>query len=66
VHPYTYLVDVLQRVSEHPAEQVEQLTPRSSRVRVFGSCFAHDCVPSSSRYRFKIRWDGRLVATLPK
>lgn len=28
VDPYTYLVDVLQRVSEHPASKVEQLTPR--------------------------------------
>lgn len=28
VDPYTYLVDVLQRVGEHPAADVEQLTPR--------------------------------------
>ena len=28
VHPYTYLVDVLQRVARHPNEHVEQLTPR--------------------------------------
>ena len=28
VDPYTYLVDVLQRVGQHPADQVEQLTPR--------------------------------------
>lgn len=26
--PYTYLVDVLQRVSSHPASRVEELTPR--------------------------------------
>ena len=26
--PYTYLVDVLQRVGQHPASQVAQLTPR--------------------------------------
>ena len=26
--PYTYLVDVLQRVSLHPAKDVESLTPR--------------------------------------
>lgn len=26
--PYTYLVDVLQRVGEHPASRVEELTPR--------------------------------------
>ena len=28
VDPYTYLVDVLQRVSLHPARDVEELTPR--------------------------------------
>ena len=28
VNPYTYLVDVLQRVSLHPANAVEELTPR--------------------------------------
>jgi transposase len=28
IDPYTYLVDVLQRVSMHPAKDVEELTPR--------------------------------------
>ena len=28
VDPYVYLVDVLQRVSTHPARDVAQLTPR--------------------------------------
>jgi len=28
INPYTYLVDVLQRVGEHPASRVEELTPR--------------------------------------
>ncbi len=28
VHPYTYLVDVLQRISIHPDSAVEELTPR--------------------------------------
>jgi len=28
VHPYTYLVDVLQRIQTHPARDVHQLTPR--------------------------------------
>lgn len=28
IDPYTYLVDVLQRVSLHPAKKVEELTPR--------------------------------------
>ena len=33
VHPYTYLVDVLQRVSTHPARAVEELTPRRWKER---------------------------------
>ena len=28
VDPYTYLVDVLQRVDQHPANEVIELTPR--------------------------------------
>ena len=28
INPYTYLVDVLQRISDHPASQFELLTPR--------------------------------------
>ena len=28
VDPYTYLVDVLQRVGQHPAARVAELTPR--------------------------------------
>lgn len=28
INPYTYLVDVLQRISQHPASEVEHLTPR--------------------------------------
>lgn len=28
IRPYDYLVDVLQRVSQHPASRVEELTPR--------------------------------------
>ena len=28
VDPYTYLVDVLQRIGEHPAKRVIELTPR--------------------------------------
>lgn len=29
INPYTYLVDVLQRISLHPAKDVEDLTPRA-------------------------------------
>jgi hypothetical protein len=32
INPYTYLVDVLQRVSIHPASRVAQLTPRLWKV----------------------------------
>jgi transposase len=28
VDPYTYLVDVLQRVADHPKSEIEKLTPR--------------------------------------
>ena len=28
INPYTYLVDVLQRVALHPASHVQELTPR--------------------------------------
>jgi len=28
INPYDYLVDVLQRVSQHPASRVAELTPR--------------------------------------
>ena len=41
VDPYTYLVDVLQRISEHPASQVADLTPR-----VWKTKFAHDPMKS--------------------
>jgi hypothetical protein len=33
VDPYTYLVDVLQRVSEHPDSRVIELTPREWKTR---------------------------------
>lgn len=41
VDPYTYLVDVLQRVSLHPARDVEQLTPRRWKA-----LFAHNPLKS--------------------
>ena len=37
VDPYTYLVDVLQRVGEHPASRAVELTPR-----VWKTLFADD------------------------
>jgi len=33
IDPYTYLVDVLQRISEHPASRVTELTPRLWKQR---------------------------------
>jgi hypothetical protein len=32
IDPYLYLVDVLQRIGQHPAAQVEQLTPRLGKT----------------------------------
>ena len=37
VDPYAYLVDVLQRISVHPASRVAELTPREWKAR-----FSHD------------------------
>jgi hypothetical protein len=34
LNPYTYLVDVLQRISQHQASQVADLTPRLWKLRV--------------------------------
>ena len=42
VDPYTYLVDVLQRISALPAKRVRELTPR-----MWKSLFAHDPLPSA-------------------
>ncbi len=33
LNPYTYLVDVLQRISQHPASEVAGLTPRLWKLR---------------------------------
>ena len=41
VDPYTYLVDVLQRFSVHPASRAVELTPREWKAR-----FAHDPMKS--------------------
>jgi len=41
VDPYTYLVDVLQRISEHPASRVMELTPR-----VWKTKFSHNPMKS--------------------
>jgi hypothetical protein len=41
VDPYTYLVDVLQRISEHPASHVLDLMPRLWKTK-----FSHDPMKS--------------------
>ncbi len=41
IDPYTYLVDVLQRISIHPASRVIELTPREWKV-----CFAENPMKS--------------------
>lgn len=33
INPYTYLVDVLQRINQHPASKVNELTPRLWKER---------------------------------
>lgn len=43
--PYTYLVDVLQRISVHPASRAVELTPREWKAR-----FAHDPMKSILAY----------------
>jgi len=43
INPYTYLVDVLQRVSQHPASKVEELTPR-----IWKEKFAHQPLRSDA------------------
>jgi hypothetical protein len=43
VDSYTYLVDVLQRISEHPASHVLDLTPRLWKTK-----FSHNPMKSDS------------------
>ena len=47
INPYTYLVDVLQRIALHPARETEQLTPRCWKTRFadqpLGSDLDHAC-----------------------
>lgn len=42
VNPYTYLVDVLQRISLHPARDVEELTPRVWKEKFAGNPLKSD------------------------
>jgi transposase len=42
IDPYTYLVDVLQRVGQHPASQVADLTPRNWKAMFAGQPLRSD------------------------
>ena len=42
IDPYTYLVDVLQRIDTHPAREVEWLTPRLWKERFAESPMGSD------------------------
>ena len=42
INPYTYLVDVLQRVSLHPASNVQELTPRVWKEKFADSVLTSD------------------------
>lgn len=42
VDPYTYLVDVLQHISVHPAADVQDLTPRLWKEKFVDSPLASD------------------------
>ena len=42
VDPYTYLVDVLQRISQHPASKVSELTPRIWKEKFAGNPLRSD------------------------
>ena len=42
INPYTYLVDVLQRVGLHPASQVEELTPRVWKTKFADNVLTSD------------------------
>jgi transposase len=48
VDPYTYLVDVLQRVGQHPASRVAELTPRLWKQHFAGSPLRSDLHRASS------------------
>lgn len=42
VAPYTYLIDVLQRVALHPASRVDELTPRRWKILFAGAPLRSD------------------------
>jgi hypothetical protein len=49
IDPYTYLVDVLQRISQHPASKVAELTPRLWKERFANNPLRSDAYRSGCR-----------------
>ncbi len=47
IDPYDYLVDVLQRVGQHPASEVAQLTPRLWKQHFAANCLRSDLLLGS-------------------
>ena len=45
VDPYTYLVDVLQRIGDHPADRIEEPTPRFWKERFADNPLRSDIYP---------------------
>lgn len=48
IDPYTYLVDVLQRVAQHPVARVAELTPRRWKRHFAGNLLRSDLQASAS------------------
>lgn len=57
INPHTYLVDVLQRISQHPASQVLQLTPR-----LWKECFADNPLRSDLDISDRVTCDRVAIA----
>lgn len=49
INPYTYLVDVLQRVGEHPASRVNDLTPRKWKTLFANKPLTSDVNPTQTQ-----------------
>jgi transposase len=47
IDPYDYLVDVLQRVGQHPASRVHELIPREWQKRFSGNPLRSDLFKST-------------------
>ena len=65
VDAYTYLVDVLQRISVHPATRAIELTPRMWKSLFAVCCFSHFLVEPpwelAGLFRRRIAWDDGAI-----